>query len=60
MSFARLILFMLMWAGIAIAQSPPNNEYLLGRKAEAAGDIAAATANYQTIVSRNSVAAGSG
>jgi soluble lytic murein transglycosylase-like protein/TolA-binding protein len=60
MSFARLILFMLLWASVAVAQTslnqaPPNNEYLLGRKAEAAGDIAAATANYQTIVSRNSV-----
>lgn len=59
MSFARLILFMLTWASIAVAQTslnqaPPNNEYLLGRKAEAAGDIATATANYQTIVSRNS------
>ncbi len=46
---------MLLWASVAMAQAPPNNEYLLGRKAEAAGDIAAATANYQTIVSRNSV-----
>jgi soluble lytic murein transglycosylase len=46
---------MLLWASIAVAQSPSNNEYLLGRKAEASGDIAAATANYQTIVSRNSV-----
>ena len=60
MSFARLIPLMLMWASIAVAQTslnqaPPNDEYLLGRKAEASGDIAAATANYQTIVSRNSV-----
>ena len=54
MSFARLILLMLLWASIAVAQSP-NNEYLLGRKAETAGDIAAATANYQTTVKRNSV-----
>ena len=46
---------MLLWASTAVAQSPPNNEYLLGRKAETAGDIATATANYQTIVSRNSV-----
>jgi soluble lytic murein transglycosylase len=55
MSFARLIVLMLLWAAVAVAQSPPNNEYLLGRKAETAGDIAAATANYQTIVTRNSV-----
>jgi soluble lytic murein transglycosylase len=46
---------MLLWASVAVAQSPPNNEYLLGRKAETAGDIAAATANYQAIVTRNSV-----
>ena len=51
---------MLLWASVSVAQTslnqgPPNNEYLLGRKAEAAGDIATATANYQTIVSRNSV-----
>ncbi|HEU4794209.1 MAG TPA: transglycosylase SLT domain-containing protein [Pyrinomonadaceae bacterium] len=45
---------MLVWASIAVAQSSPNNEYLLGRKAEASGDIAAATGNYQTVVSRNS------
>ena len=60
MSFARLILLMLMWASIAVGQTPlnqapPNNEYLLGRQAEAAGDIATATANYQAIVTRNSV-----
>ena len=55
MSFARLIVLMLLWTAIAVAQPSPNNEYLLGRKAEAAGDIAAATAHYQTIVSRNSI-----
>ncbi|HSK62599.1 MAG TPA: tetratricopeptide repeat protein, partial [Pyrinomonadaceae bacterium] len=55
MSFARLILLMLLWVPLAVAQSPPNHEYLLGRKAESAGNIAAATGNYQAIVSRNSV-----
>ena len=46
---------MLLWASVAVAQSPSNNEYLLGRKAETSGDMAAATANYQAVVSRNSV-----
>lgn len=55
MPFARLILLMLFWASIGVAQAPPNNEYLLGRNAETAGDLAAATANYQAVVSRNSV-----
>lgn len=58
MPFARLILLMLFWASMAVAQAPPNNEYLLGRKAETAGDIAAATANYQAVISRNSVLRG--
>lgn len=46
---------MLFSTSLAVAQAPPNNEYLLGRQAEAAGDIATATANYQAIVTRNSV-----
>jgi len=33
----------------------PNVEYLRGREAEAAGDIAKATANYQTVVTNNSI-----
>lgn len=55
MPFARLILLMLFWASLAVAQAPPNNEYLLGRQAETAGDLAAATANYQAVIARNSV-----
>src|SRR6185369_12121925 len=55
MLFARLTLLMLCCVTLAVAQSPQNQDYLLGRKAEAAGDVAAATANYQAVVSRNSV-----
>ncbi|HTG87377.1 MAG TPA: transglycosylase SLT domain-containing protein, partial [Pyrinomonadaceae bacterium] len=33
----------------------PNVEYLRGRETEAAGDIAKATANYQTVVTNNSI-----
>jgi soluble lytic murein transglycosylase len=40
---------------VAVAQSPQNQDYLLGRKAETAGDVAAATANYQAVVARNSL-----
>lgn len=53
---ARLVLLTVCWVSIAVAQSAPaNQDYLLGRKAEAAGDIATATANYQTVVSRNAL-----
>jgi soluble lytic murein transglycosylase-like protein/TolA-binding protein len=38
-----------------VAQSPANQDYALGRKAEMAGDIATATANYQATVARNSI-----
>src|SRR6185369_13906371 len=55
MLFARLTLLMLCCVTLAVAQSPQNQDYLLGRKAEAAGDIAAATANYQAVVARNSI-----
>jgi soluble lytic murein transglycosylase-like protein/TolA-binding protein len=40
---------------VAVAQSPQNQDYVLGRKAESAGDFAAATANYQAVVARNSI-----
>ena len=46
---------MLCCVTVAVAQSPQNQDYLLGRKAEAAGDVAAATANYQAVVARNSI-----
>jgi soluble lytic murein transglycosylase-like protein/TolA-binding protein len=55
MLFGRLILLTLLWVSTAVAQSTPNQDYLLGRKAETSGDVAAATASYQTVVSRNSV-----
>ncbi|HKV33613.1 MAG TPA: tetratricopeptide repeat protein, partial [Pyrinomonadaceae bacterium] len=43
------------WVSIAVAQSPANQDYLLGRKAEASGDVATATANYQAVVQRNAL-----
>ncbi len=55
MLLARLILLTVCWVSIAVAQSPANQDYLLGRKAEASGDIATATANYQAIISRNAL-----
>ncbi|MCA1576121.1 MAG: transglycosylase SLT domain-containing protein [Acidobacteria bacterium] len=39
----------------AVAQSPQNQDYLLGRKAEASGDVAAAAVNYESVVTRNSI-----
>ncbi|HJT67880.1 MAG TPA: transglycosylase SLT domain-containing protein [Pyrinomonadaceae bacterium] len=38
-----------------MAQSAENQDYLLGRKAESAGDTAAATASYEAVVARNSI-----
>ena len=56
MFFARPVLLTLAWVAIAVAQSPtPNQDYLLGRQAETAGDVAAAAVNYETVVTRNSV-----
>ena len=55
MLLARLTLALVCWMSVALAQSPQNQDYLLGRKAETAGDIAAATANYQAVVARNSI-----
>src|ERR1043165_6732622 len=55
MLLVRLTLVIVCWVAVAVAQSPQNQDYLLGRKAEAAGDIAAATASYQAVVSRNSI-----
>lgn len=56
MLLARLVLLTACWVSIAVAQSPPaNQDYLLGRKAEASGDVATATANYQAVVSRNAL-----
>jgi soluble lytic murein transglycosylase len=53
MLFLRLILISVLAALPVAAQ--PNVEYLRGREAEAAGDIAKATANYQTVVTNNSI-----
>lgn len=53
MSFLRLILLTVLLALPVAAQ--PNIEYLRGREAEESGDVAKATANYQTIVTSNSV-----
>jgi soluble lytic murein transglycosylase-like protein/TolA-binding protein len=55
MLLVRLTLVLVCWVAVAVAQSPQNQDYLLGRKAESAGDIAAATANYQAVVARNSI-----
>ena len=55
MLLARLILFLAFSTSLAVAQSQPNQDYLLGRNAEKSGNIAAATANYQAVVSRNSI-----
>jgi soluble lytic murein transglycosylase-like protein/TolA-binding protein len=55
MLFVRLTLVIVCWVTVAVAQAPQNQDYLLGRKAETAGDIASATANYQAVVARNSI-----
>ncbi len=53
MLLARLLLLIVLSAVFATAQ--PNADYLRGREAEKSGDVANATANYQAVVSRNSV-----
>lgn len=53
MLLARLVLLTVCCVSVAVAQSPANQDYLLGRKAEASGDVATATANYQATVTRN-------
>ncbi|HEY3582138.1 MAG TPA: tetratricopeptide repeat protein, partial [Pyrinomonadaceae bacterium] len=55
MLLARLTLLLVCCVSVAVAQSPQNQDYAAGRKAESAGDIAAATANYQAVVARNSI-----
>jgi soluble lytic murein transglycosylase len=55
MLLVRPTLVLLCWLSLAVAQSPQNQDYALGRKAESAGDFAAATANYQAVVAHNSV-----
>ena len=53
MLFLRLILLSVLTVVPVAAQ--PNIEYLHGREAEKAGDIAKAIANYQTVVTGNSI-----
>ena len=53
MLLARLLILLVFTAFSVTAQ--PNADYLRGREAEKSGDIANATANYQAVVSRNSV-----
>lgn len=53
MLFVRLILLSLLMVLPVAAQ--PNAEYLRGREAEKSGDIAKATANYQAVLSRDSI-----
>jgi soluble lytic murein transglycosylase-like protein/TolA-binding protein len=51
MLFVRLILVFVLSVSVAAAQS----EYLRGREAERSGDIATATANYQAVISGDSI-----
>lgn len=53
MVFVRLILLTVFLVLPVAAQ--PNAEYLRGREAEKSGDIAKATANYQAVVTRDSI-----
>src|SRR5918992_6148462 len=53
MLFLRLILLTVFSVLPVVAQ--PNAEYLRGREAEKSGDVAKATANYQAVVSRDSI-----
>ncbi len=53
MLFVRLILLSLLTVLPVAAQ--PNAEYQRGREAEKSGDIAKATANYQAVLSRDSI-----
>ena len=56
MFFARPMLLTLVCVTLAVAQSPsPNQDYLLGRKAETSGDVAAAAVSYESVVTRNSI-----
>jgi len=63
MFLVRLLLLTVCCGSLAVAQAQApaaasaagNQEYLSGRKAETAGDFAAATASYQTVVSHNSI-----
>src|SRR5687768_7801862 len=56
MFFARPMLLTLVCVTLAVAQSPsPNQDYLLGRKAETSGDMAGAATSYESVVTSNSI-----
>src|SRR5690242_10519188 len=55
MLLVRLTLILVCFVSVAVAQPAQNQDYVAGRKAESAGDVAAATANYQAVVARNSI-----
>ena len=55
MFFARPVLLTVLWVTTAVAQSQPNQDYLLGRKAETSGEMAAAATSYESVVNRNSI-----
>jgi soluble lytic murein transglycosylase-like protein/outer membrane protein assembly factor BamD (BamD/ComL family) len=54
MLFARLILLCVSLSAAAFPVAGQANDYLLGRNAERTGDLAGATARYQTIASSDS------
>jgi soluble lytic murein transglycosylase-like protein/outer membrane protein assembly factor BamD (BamD/ComL family) len=54
MLFARLIFLCLLLSAAAFSAAGQANDYLLGRNAERTGDLAGATARYQTIASSDS------
>jgi signal transduction histidine kinase len=54
MLLARPLLLTLVWVALAVAQSP-NQDYLQGRQAETAGEMAAAATSYESVVTRNSI-----
>ncbi|HJP91533.1 MAG TPA: transglycosylase SLT domain-containing protein [Pyrinomonadaceae bacterium] len=54
MSFARLILLFIFLSAAAFTAVAQTNDYLLGRNAERAGDLAGAISRYQAIASSDS------
>jgi soluble lytic murein transglycosylase len=55
MFFVRPALLTLFWVAVAVAQGQPNQDYLFARKFEAEGNVSAAAAGYEAVVSRNSI-----
>jgi len=54
MSFARLLLLCVFLSVAALAAVAQTNDYLLGRNAERAGDLAGATSRYQAVATSDS------